>query len=222
MSKKSTALVNREGIILRSNETKLDVATSQVETMLKVLSPYTAWFKTKVLPPVKMGEASAVVVALRELVDTAEKGRKALTAPLLEEKKEIDSAYKGFKEQAEKLDKHVSNLLVVTQAQERARLAVVAEKDAKKLEKVGATQAAADVREAAITAPVIGGSGITTFTTVSCKVVDLRALCAAIGKGELPVELVEPAQGKLNALVRSGMVPAGCERVESTDVKRTA
>lgn len=215
MSKKA-----QTSLVVRSSAP--ETAAAQVVTMAKVLAPYEPWAKVKSLAVDKIGEASAVVVAIRELVDTAEKGRKALTEPLLEEKKAIDNVYKAFKESCAKLDDHVSNLLVVVQAQERARLAREAETQAKKLEKAGATQAASDIREAAESAPVIGGSGLTTFTTVTCKVNDVKKLCKAIADGAFPTDLVEPSMKKLNALVRAGMVPPGCERVETTDVKRTA
>lgn len=200
----------------------LKVAASQVITMAKVLLPYEPWKKIKVLVPEKIGEASAVLVAVRELVDTAETGRKQLTAPLLDRKKEIDKVYKAFVEQCAKLDDHVSDLLVMAQSMERMRLAKAAEKDAKKLEKAGAPQAAQDVREQALTAPVIGGAGITTYTTITAKVVDLKALCLAIGEGRMSVDLVDPCIGKLSALIRAGMTVPGVERVETTDVKRTA
>ncbi len=215
MAKKNTS-------ITKVSANLIAVADDQLSALVRVLAPHEKWLSTKTLALAKIGEAAATVVAIRELVDTAEKGRKALTKPLLDEKREIDQLYKPFVEKAVEIGTHIGRLLLVVQAQERARLAREAEKDAKKLEKAGATQAAADVREAAISAPVISG-GLGTSTVTRAKVNDLVALCRAIAEGTASVELVEPNMSALNALARAGMeLPPGVERVTEEILKRTA
>ena len=211
--------------LVKQGTTK-DVIAEQVKTLTRVLDSYKPWLKTSSLQLAKVGEASAVLVSIRELIDTAESGRKTLTKPLLDEKRDIDNAYKPFSKAAETLQNHVGKLLIVAQAEERAHLAKIAEKDAKKLEKIGASQAAQDVRDQALMAPVISsiGEGLTTQQVVRANVTDVIALCKAIVEGKLPTDVIEPSQSKLNALARANAIPdgVGVERVIEEVLRRSA
>ncbi len=223
MAKKSTALVRNTAGSQLGAATPVRTATDQVVALSKVLGSYATWLEKKSLKEEEIEVAGKTVVAVRELIDTAEKGRKALTQPLVDEKKAIDDVYKSFKARAGAIDTHLGSLLLVADAQRRATLAKAAEKDAKKLEKAGATQAAEDLRESVAKAPaVFAGSGITTTTTKKVVVNDMKALCAAIAKGDVPSTLVEPVQSALNALLKVGAeLPPGCSVVEESTIKRT-
>lgn len=71
------------------------------------------------------------------------------------------------------------------------------------VEAVEASQEASAVATAAIVVPVAKTAGAQTRETWKAQVFDLRALCAAIGRGELPESYVEPNMTALNARARS-------------------
>ena len=198
----------------------LNTATSQLRTLSRVLEGHSHWLKEKALALVKRPEAEAALTAVREMRDTAEKGRKMLTKPLVDEKARVDAAYKPFKEQCEALDRHVARLVQGSIEEERRAARAVAEKEAKRAEEKGAVQLAEDIRELAVEArPVMASMSLQRVQRA--KVVDLVALCRAIGEGKASPTLVEPVLSTLQALARvGGEPPPGVEFVVEEVLRR--
>lgn len=209
--------------LTKFNASPLQTAESQVVTLSKVLTGYASWRRvTSLAGPEKMGEAKATLIAVREIGDTAEKGRKALTAPLLAEKKAIDAAYFKVTDLADQYDQHLVKLLTLFDTVERSKLAKVAERDAKRAEKVGAEQLAADIRAQVEHAPIIEGNGLVSTTIRRAKVVSFPALFNAVREGHAPVDCLIPNEVKLNEMARKGeTLPLGVELIEEVVLKRS-
>lgn len=215
----STKIVKLEPKALALKE-PLEIAEAQLATLVRVLEPHRAWLDTK---PGKMElerrpEAEKTLVAVRELRDTAEKGRVQLTKPLLDQKKEIDGLYKDFATVAGSIDAHLWQLIQAARVEETAIAQKAAEKVAKAAEKKGAVQFAADVREQAATAPAL--EVLSEQEMLEIEVVDLKALVAAVSMNALPLNVVQPNLVAIRQLVKGGMRPAGVRVTKTTIARR--
>lgn len=199
--------------------TELSTAAEQVKTLVRVLEPNAEWLGRKLIKAEDRPKAEAALVAVRELKDTAEKGRKMLTKPLLDKKREIDAIYETFGTAATGIDKHLCGLISASRDVERAAMVKAAEKEAKTLERKGAAQAAEDVRALAAQGPAL--ATLQEQTIIRAEVEDKEALVKALLAAGL-LDVIEFSQTKLNALVKAGMKLPGLRRAESTIVKRGA
>ena len=206
--------------LVPTDMTALNTAASQLRTLSRVLEGHSHWLKEKALALLKRPEAEAALTAVREIRDTAEKGRKMLTKPLVDEKARVDTAYKPFKEQCEALDQHIAQLVRGSIEEERRAAMRIAEKEAKVAEKKGAVQLAEDIRELAeARKPMMASMSLQSVKRA--RVTDLVALCRAIGEGKASHALVEPVPSALQALARvGGEPPPGVEFVTEEVLRR--
>lgn len=221
MPKKTAALARIATAVISG---PLATAAAQIATLQKVLISYASWRKVTVLTPANLAEAKATLVAVREVADTAEKGRKALTKPILDEKKAIDEAYKPIAEVCAGYDGHLTRLLLAFDEAERVKLVKAAEKTAKALEKKGAEQAAADVRTQALEAAPVDGGGVTTQEVWRAEVEDLHDLAAAALERPGMGDLILPNMTRLNTMARESKgqnPPPGVKFVCEKIVKRS-
>lgn len=222
MTSKALTKVGAKGLSVTSAQA---TAEEQVKTLAKVLGPLEDWAKRGIgsVTPKERPSAESATVAVRELLDTAEKGRKALTKPLLDEKRDIDDVYKAFTTKADALNGHLWKLIQASREEEKAAMIKAAEKEAKLAEKKGASQLADDIRAQAAQGPVL--SMLKEQTIVRAEIEDLAAFAQAVLKGAIPVpfgELFQVNQAKVNALVKSGLTMPGVKRVEEIIGKRSA
>lgn len=200
-----------------------EIAKAQLLSLVKVLEPIKEWgfIKPGALSLARREEAEKTMVALRELKDTAEKGRVALTKPLLDEKKRLDDLYKGFQSAVGVLDSHVWSLIKAARDQEAAIAQKAAEKIAKAAEKKGAVQFAEDVRAQAAEPPALAVLQEQTIVRGEVEgAPGLILLVKAVAKGEVPLAVLDFNQSAINQLIRGGMTLPGVKRVEETIAKR--
>lgn len=203
MVKKSKALIFRgSGGAISKSQPVIATARDQVTRLQKILLSHARWRKVDKLTTTTLAEAKATLIAVREVHDTAEKGRKALTAPLLAEKKEIDAVYKSVTEVADTFDSYLTHLILDFEKVERAALAAKAEKEARVLEKKGAEQAAADVRAQVALAPIVEGGGVTTQEIWRAEVAAPLELAAAWWRGDVPPDTYTVNMTALHAMAR--------------------
>lgn len=215
---KALALSRPTGLVQVS---PLATATDQVQQLTRVLAPNLAWSSVKLgaLKPADRPEAEATLAAVRTVLDTAEKGRKMLTKPLLDQKGEIDAVYNTIKKVCAGLDQHIWKLIQYSREEERQAAIRAAEKEAKRAEKKGHEQLAEDIREQATNLPAL--SELTEQNVVRADVVDLHALLRAIIEGAVPAEAITPNMAVLGKLVKAGIKVPGVEKVIEVIGKRS-
>jgi hypothetical protein len=160
----------------------------------------------------------AVLAKFNEGDEPAEKAEKAIKAEIRrweDEQERIQrEAQRQAQEEAEKLE-----------AQQRMIDAVFAEEAGATAEEIDALVAAPPL---AVAAPVVTferATGISTRDNFKCRVVDMKALCKAIGAGKVPVNYVLPNEVVLNARARADRETLdlpGCEAVNDKIVSGRA
>jgi hypothetical protein len=155
---------------------------------------------------------------LKRALDTMEAERKRLVDPLNKAVKHINAMAKPVTDHIRSRIVDVDNLLNIYETAKQAKALKAAKKVATKAEAAGVPEAVVasivtKAREEAI--PVV--QGMTHRVVVRGQVDDLKALCAAVAKGEAPESIFEVRQTVLNALAKSGQpMPAGTSRHEES------
>jgi hypothetical protein len=192
--------------------------------------------------PENDNKAGDLLKMLKSIKKQAEDDRKAITGPINQAIKTINQKYKLITDPVDKAIKDLSGKMVAykqevqriareKEEQARKEREAKALEEAAKLEEQGKTEAAEEVVEAAESASektqaeaskstVRSDYGATTTMkdNWSAEVVDIRILCHAIAKGDVPPEYVTanmPALNKVAKAEKDNMNVPGVEAVNN-------
>lgn len=105
-------------------------------------------------------QADAALREVKALIAKAEAQRKEITKPLNDVIKTVNSKVKPLTNRLEQIESHIKRLLMLYEAERRAKAAKAAEKEAKHAEKLGAEDLANDIRQKALTITVVPSTGL--------------------------------------------------------------
>jgi hypothetical protein len=162
--------------------------------------------------------ATDLLIKIRAAKDQAERARTFLVKPLNDHVKSINATFKPEREALEAAEREVKGKIAAYHREREEEARRRAEEEAEAVRQAAefldmteqAEEAVARIEESASVSKASytmqGSSGVAKRWTYD--VTDLRALCAAIGRGELPVDLVEPNRGALNRMATNAELRA--------------
>jgi hypothetical protein len=167
-----------------SKSEPVELAGEVVEALEKVDREVLDWKRIVHLDSAAEYErCGAVLIALKEQLNNADKERKEIVDPLNGVVKHVNQRFKTYIEPRKELESHLKSLMKGFLEEQRQLALVKAENEAKKAEKKGATQLAIDIRERALTSspvPVVGAVSYRdhwTFKVVDEKKVPREYMC---------------------------------------------
>ena len=178
----------------------------QVEEKLALIvrkgAPLLEWTaKESLATQEELNEAALAFNAVAKELERIEDQRTALSKPMNAALKQWNATAKAAAAPFEAVKTHLQTLIGDYKAELRAKQLKEAEKVAKRAEKRGELQFAADLRETAAMVEV-KAPGVVVATTWKGRVTNVRELAMAVAQGKLPETLLAVSESVLNQLAR--------------------
>lgn len=197
------------------------LAVREPSNKLKIAaSTFDGWLSTeKLTGQGERATAVATQVSVKGLLKAAKDEKEEIYRPIKEGLDALSAKYKALTDPLERVNDHLGRLIGQYDVAIRQAAMLEAEKLAKKAERKGDEQFAADVREQAATAPLLGAPGLKHYTVVRAKIVKSEEFFAAVLAQKVPAPVIlamlEAAEGALSKMAKLGLeLPPGVERTE--------
>jgi hypothetical protein len=158
---------------------------------------------------------------MEDLRRREEAARQARERQLADARAKTDALLAGAKEDADKLAtlrRAMESATEIEAAVMRSQIAVLETAAEDRANAAAAAQAQLELESAVPdVVPVVEAEkvdGVSEVKEYRVEVVDMRVLCAAIGRGDVPVAAVKEQPGKLRQFAKDGIRLAGCNVTE--------
>lgn len=186
---------------------KTQPAKSEALTKFESLTLPRLHWTGAITSKVSYAEADSVLVGVKDALKQIKAQEKEVTDPLNKVVKIVRARAKEFAAPFEAMKTEIERAMLSFAAAEQAKQVKAVEKEAKKLERQGASQMAYDLRKQAADEPVLDGAS-TTQSIRRARIVDMKMFLQAVADGGIATEVLhEIFEKTLNAMARAGVPP---------------